>query len=291
MPERTTSPSFCVYLVTNTSTGKQYVGVTQRGVQSRWREHLYGAKHHSTLPLHSVIRKYGAQAFQVECIEQCADHAALMRREQHWVATYGTVAPHGYNVTIGGDGHAGVPLTPEHRAAIARANRENVATRCTPAFRQRMHEVALQRGPEHMAKIAAAPTGRHHKPEAIEKVRAARAVQVFSAEANERRAAANRGRVHTIIARAHMSRAQKGRTKSALHRQRISQTLAKLTDAQAAVIRYDALGRTQKDYAVLFHLSPQAVNGIVKGRNYRHVTHDHLPDDPLKVIPNGDDTR
>lgn len=287
MSERTTPPSYCVYLITNTANAKCYVGITNRGIERRWKEHIYDARHGRRLPLHSAMRKHGVEAFQVELLDTCANYVDLVARECHWIATLGTLAPNGYNATAGGAGHAGVPLTPEHRAKIATANRENKERRCTPAFRQRMREVALNRSPDHLAKIAAALTGRHHTPETIEKVRAARAVQVFTPESIEKRTAKLRGKTHTAQARANMSRAQKGRIISLTARQRTAHTLQVLTDAQAAVIRFDALGMRKKDYAALFGISPSTVSGIVQGHTYTFVTREHLPDDPLKVIPSG----
>lgn len=280
--------TFCVYLATNQLNSKQYIGITSRGVERRWNEHKYAAANGSHLPLHCALRRYGLDAFTVELLETCADYATLIVREQDWIAERGTVAPRGYNVTRGGLGHAGVPLSLEHRQAIAKANRENKETRCSPAMKARMREVALARGPEHLAKIAASLTGSHPTAETRAKIRTARARQVFTREVIDKRTAKLRGGRHTEQARANMSRAQTGRIITPAHRLKIAHTLSRLTDAQAAIIRYDGLHlRRQKDYAALFGMSVQAVNGIVKGRSHTHVTPADVPADPWTVVLDG----
>ena len=53
-----------VYLVTNVRNGKQYVGVTKKGLEKRKREHLWAApRFQHKMPFHAAIRKYGSDAF------------------------------------------------------------------------------------------------------------------------------------------------------------------------------------------------------------------------------------
>lgn len=47
-----------VYLITNTISGKQYIGQTTQTLASRWAQHLRDTRK-SHLPLFSAIKKYG----------------------------------------------------------------------------------------------------------------------------------------------------------------------------------------------------------------------------------------
>lgn len=268
------TPEFCVYLLTNTVNGKRYVGISSDGAEARWRQHNYDAKNRPVTALHHAIRKYAPESFTVEVLERCLNFDMLKIREIHWIARLKTKAPRGYNLTDGGDGVFGYKPTPE---TIRRISLAHLGKKKSPEMRAKMREIALNRSPEHLAKIAAAVTGKRHTPEAIEKVRQARARQVFSPESIEKRTQKLRGRRHTDQARANMAAAQRGKSKPQSQRDNIRDSLRILTVQQAAIIRFNAFGLRQKDYAILFGVSPQLVNGIVKGRDYTEVTVDDLP--------------
>jgi group I intron endonuclease len=248
-----------VYRIRNTVNSKVYVGMTTQPPHARWRKHISDATHQSRLAIHRAIRKYGVEAFSFEVLEVCDGLEQLIAREAYWIRTLNTQLPHGYNTTGGGRGITGHTNGPEMRA--------------------KMRQIALNRSPEHLAKISAARTGQRLTEATKEKIRAARAVQVFSPDVIERRAAKLRGGTHTEVARAHMSAAQKGRIVTPSAREKSRDALRRLTPEQAAIIKYDALSRPQKEYAALFQVSPQTVNGIVRGRQYAAITRDDLPED------------
>jgi len=94
-----------VYLITNTTNGKRYVGQTSRGVECRWSEHLKCAFYESSSALHRAIRKYGNDSFKISVLEECRDEF-LDEREMYWIDELGTFARE-YNMTLGGDGVRG----------------------------------------------------------------------------------------------------------------------------------------------------------------------------------------
>jgi group I intron endonuclease len=271
MEDSTTSCSFCVYKITNTLNGKLYIGITIRPLQTRWKQHITQSRT-SEYPLHKSMRKYGIDQFTIEVIEMCIDHTTLLQRERYWIECYNTMIPNGYNITAGGEGIFGMHRSEETKRKIANKP-------ITPEFRQRMREIANERAqdPEYIEKLRQANTGKHHTAASISKIREARAKQVFTSDAIEKRSQKNRGRVHTEQSVANMSAAQKDRYISPEHRQKISRTLSLLTDEQAAIVKFDAYGLMQKEYAALFGVSAQTVNGLVRGRTYKHITRDHLP--------------
>lgn len=89
-----------IYKITNKVNGKSYIGQTRYTIEFRWRQHLH--KKDNTY-FHNAIRKYGADNFIVEKLEEC-NIEDLNEREIYYIAKYNTFKD-GYNLTIGGDGN------------------------------------------------------------------------------------------------------------------------------------------------------------------------------------------
>jgi group I intron endonuclease len=92
-----------IYKITNTITGTSYVGQATN-IALRIYQHLHSAISDKAsdydYPLHKAIRKYGADNFVFEILEEC-DNCMLNERERYWVAFYDTFKS-GYNQTAGG---------------------------------------------------------------------------------------------------------------------------------------------------------------------------------------------
>lgn len=92
-----------IYKVTSPS-GKNYIGQTIYEIKNRWRDHCYDAfdinKDHCKL-LNKAIRKYGKDAFILECLEYC-DKCDLDNREEYYINKLNTLKPFGYNLKQGG---------------------------------------------------------------------------------------------------------------------------------------------------------------------------------------------
>ena len=118
-----------LYLITNRVNGKCYVGMTQRGIHRRFREHCRGALKNPRTPLHCAIAKYGAEAFKITPIGRLSSRADLDMIERAEIKRRGTLAPNGYNVTPGGDGQTvGYKPTPEVNAKVGEAARRTWAS-------------------------------------------------------------------------------------------------------------------------------------------------------------------
>ena len=102
-------PRFIAYVITNSVTAKQYVGVTVRGLRRRWADHLRAARNGTRTALYAAMRKYGSETFTVEHVASALSREALPQLERLLISQFGTVAPLGYNLTAGGDGVAGLP--------------------------------------------------------------------------------------------------------------------------------------------------------------------------------------
>lgn len=93
-----------IYKITNRTNGKSYIGKTTKTVQKRWKEHLgeVWKERCENRPLYRAIKKYGADSFVVETLEE-VPLENLSEREVHWIEYFHTYID-GYNATVGGDG-------------------------------------------------------------------------------------------------------------------------------------------------------------------------------------------
>lgn len=102
------------YVITCIPSGKQYVGITSRSLSRRWSEHLYDARNrHSKMAISRAIAKHGAENFTITaiCCALCWDDLCVV--ETILIVQNLTRAPHGYNLSDGGDGAFGVKKTAE----------------------------------------------------------------------------------------------------------------------------------------------------------------------------------
>lgn len=138
-----------VYLITNIVNGKQYVGVTCRGYQARFKEHINESLNFSSTILHNAIRKYGPESFKVELLEDSVPDSDIEHREQYYIKKYNTfyTSGHGYNMTEGGGGMVGYKHTDVSRSKISDSLKGHVFSE------------------ERNQKIQAAMLGREYKPE------------------------------------------------------------------------------------------------------------------------------
>ena len=138
-----------VYLITNRVNGKRYVGITCRGYQERFKEHIHEALNGSTTILHNAIRKYGVDNFDLILLESDVPDELIGKREQHYIALYNTFYSSGigYNMTEGGGGMSGYKHTEDAKNKIS----ESLQGHQFPQSRNK--------------KIQEAMTGREYKPE------------------------------------------------------------------------------------------------------------------------------
>lgn len=111
-----------VYCIENLVTGKRYIGVTTTTTLVRWNSHVYRALRGTTskTALSNAIRKYGPENFRIEEIASLKDRTLheLFELEKTLIRDLKTKAPHGYNMTDGGDGTVGYRYTLEQREKI-----------------------------------------------------------------------------------------------------------------------------------------------------------------------------
>lgn len=102
-----------IYLLTNTVSGKQYIGKTTN-ITKRMSIHKNNKEH--TI-LSRAIKGYGWNVFQIECLDIIKEqfdrdndnylnfHNLLLNQlERYYIQKYNTLSPNGYNLTSGGEG-------------------------------------------------------------------------------------------------------------------------------------------------------------------------------------------
>ena len=102
--------------------GKQYVGMTKRTVEERWKSHCSHARNGNPVRFAHAIRKYGEESFTIETLYDCLDLEECRLMEIKMVKEKDTFGG-GYNANAGGTG--GDVVFPEnkekHRANLSKA--------------------------------------------------------------------------------------------------------------------------------------------------------------------------
>lgn len=208
----------CVYLVTNRTNGKQYVGMTRGMMEARRKGHEKSALKGGGCHFQSAIRKYGRENFEWDEVYSNVSNGDLGRLEIECITWYGTRDPNGYNLTDGGDGV--VNATEETRRKISESSKKKWQD---PQYRVRMS--AAHKGKlvlvETRRKLSLASSGRKMPPKSISCRKAI--------------SDGNKGKKHTIGTRIRMSQTHKRlghKPPSALGQKRSSKTKARMSEAQ-----------------------------------------------------------
>jgi group I intron endonuclease len=140
--------SASVYLVTNLSNGKLYVGKANDPT-NRWCTHLSQAKRlHPKSLISRAIKKYGPEKFKFEVLETFDTESEAFWWETWWIQYLGT-SNCGYNLNHGGTG--GSSISEATREILSKANK---GRKMSPEDKAR--RAATLRGykqtPEHIAK-------------------------------------------------------------------------------------------------------------------------------------------
>jgi group I intron endonuclease len=185
-----------IYLITNSVTGKHYVGKWQgKNLNQRFRTHFSEARLGSTLYLHRSMRKHGFEKFSIHPLcSTIIDKQELCRWEREFIAMFKTMdRAYGYNLTPGGDG-VGYKFTEEAKRKMSpSAKRRGALTQFfrdkhgaanpmfskthNPETRQRLSDVNKKNTGEKKAFF-----GKTHTAEAKAKISAARTGRKLSAE-------------------------------------------------------------------------------------------------------------
>ena len=129
--------TYVVYMCTNTTNGKSYVGITRKSLARRRAEHLSSASstRHSCRAFHAAIASHGADKFQWTTLAENVAEDAVDDAEMRFIALHDTFGPNGYNLTRGGRLAKNSVANPFDDPEIRRRRRETCGT---DAYRSKM---------------------------------------------------------------------------------------------------------------------------------------------------------
>jgi group I intron endonuclease len=200
-----------VYLITNVSNGKVYVGSTARGPLKRWKGHRRQLRLgiHINGHLRGAWNKYGESNFVFEVLTYC-EWWELLELEQRAITIFNSANPEfGYNISPTAGSTLGTTHSPEARKKISEAIKLAHARPEVKALRSRIfndpdyksrHAVAMKlvtNTPEYRAKLSESCRIAQSKPEVKAKVLAALRAALSKPEYREKQRIRSTGRRHS----------------------------------------------------------------------------------------------
>lgn len=236
-----------IYKILNTVNDKCYNGQTrQADVKQRWREHISRALrgNNGCCAIGCALKKYGTSAFQFHIVCVCFDDD-LKFFEPHYIKSFNSLTPSGYNLTEGGEGytmsdrtkqklsasHTGKKLTEEHKRNLSQAGRGRAVS---PETRAKISagNKGKPKSAEHKRKIGETSRGRKHSEDALRKM-----------------SEANKGKSLTEEHRRKIRDALTGKAKSGEHKHNLKDAHARrmlrieeaYADARSAVLEFSTI--------------------------------------------------
>ena len=122
-----------IYCIKNTINNKEYIGLTTRTLEKRWKQHIYESNKKDSwewnTPLGNAIKKYGKDLFQVFVLEECSSETELKQKEIQLIKERKSLSTEtGYNLSFGGDGRLGYKLSEETKRKIGEGNKGKTYT-------------------------------------------------------------------------------------------------------------------------------------------------------------------
>ena len=120
-----------IYCIKNTINNKEYIGLTTRPLEYRWKQHIRESNKEGSwewnTPLGNAIKKYGKDSFQVFVLEECSSETEMKNREIDLIRERKSLASEtGYNLSLGGDGRLGYKLSEETKRKIGEGNKGKI---------------------------------------------------------------------------------------------------------------------------------------------------------------------
>ncbi len=174
-----------VYCIKNIINNKEYIGLTKRPLEHRWKQHIYESNKKDSwewnTPLGNAIKKYGKDLFQVFVLEECSSETELKQKEIQLIRERKSLASEtGYNLTLGGDGRLGYKLSEETKQKISQGNLGKVMS---VDAREKMSVAAKKR-------CVGKPSpmdGKKHTDDALKKISQSSKGRIFSEESRRKK--------------------------------------------------------------------------------------------------------
>ena len=128
-----------IYKITNNINGKIYIGQSIN-IDKRIKEHFWKAQNENDVSFNSIlyqaIRKYGAENFSWEVLEECSTEEIDIL-EQKYIAQYNCITPNGYNIMAGGQKIRAIPKTCKLCGVLVADNHSTYCVSCGHKIQQK----------------------------------------------------------------------------------------------------------------------------------------------------------
>jgi len=138
-----------IYCLTNLINGKKYLGQTGFTLDYRIKYHLRQKR--GNMIIGTALRKHGRVQFNEEILIHCEPDEANYY-EEALISCLNTMAPNGYNMTIGGNGVRGHKLA---KSTIEKIRIYRTGKKASEETKAKLSALAKNRSPEYRAKISA----------------------------------------------------------------------------------------------------------------------------------------
>jgi len=177
---------YYVYQIINSITNKSYIGWH---ATNNMNDKYFGSGKY----LKRSIKKYNQVNFSKIILEQCNENN-ILRKEIYWISEKNTLAPNGYNLTLGGEGSLGRVASPETREKLRLAP---LGKKASPQTRKKLSD--SHKGKKYL----------NYKSHPI------------SEETKQKISNANKNRTHTEQSKLNMSNGQIGKKLSEKHKEKL----------------------------------------------------------------------
>ena len=122
--DNTPQRGYCLYAHINPINDKVYIGIS-KDVKKRWAGKIHAYKHSSLIQ--NALKKYGWDNFIHVVICDGLTFEEACKKEQQWIFAYKREGM-SYNITNGGEGHLGIPLTQEQKENLKKIHTGKVVS-------------------------------------------------------------------------------------------------------------------------------------------------------------------
>ena len=174
-----------VYCIKNIINNKEYIGLTTRTLEERWKQHIRESNKEGSwewnTPLGNAIKKYGKDSFEVFVLEECSSETEMKQKEIQLIKEKKSLASEtGYNLTLGGDGRLGYKLSEETKQKISQGNLGKVMSLNA---REKMSVAAKKRSVGKLSPM----DGKKHTDDALKKISESSKGRIFSEESKRKK--------------------------------------------------------------------------------------------------------
>jgi len=192
---------YFIYKLTCNVNGKSYIGVTNNP-KERMSGHKSRAKHGSMCPIHSAIRKYGINAFEMTILAEIISEKkyAFEIIEPKFIAKNRTnIKGIGYNLTEGGEGiRSSFERKPHSEETKEKIRQAHLGRPKTKEHKNNLKKAKQQ--PENIDRLKSLMTGNqrsvgyHHTNEAKQAIRESRIGKTFSESTLQKMSISKKGK-------------------------------------------------------------------------------------------------